>query len=60
MKVENTKKLAKFKQDQDDAINSLVTKDDIERVYKRFKEFASFEELEKHKKTIEPLVNLCR
>ena len=39
---------------------SLVTKDDIERVYKRFSEFASYAELDKHKKEIEPMVKLCR
>ena len=29
-------------------------------MYKRFKEFASYEELAKHKNEIEPLVRLCR
>ena len=37
-----------------------MTKDDIERVYKRFTECASYEELAKHKTEIEPLVRLCR
>ena len=49
MKNEMSQNMAKVKRDQEDAITSLVTKDDIERVYKRFSEFASYAELDKHK-----------
>ena len=49
MKNEISQNMAKVKRDQEDAITSLVTKDDIERVYKRFSEFASYAELDKHK-----------
>lgn len=40
-KNEMTFKIKRLKEEQEDAINSLVTKEDIERVYKRFLEFAS-------------------
>ena len=43
-------------EDQKKSIENLVKKEEVELIYRKFAEFASHEELVKHKNRVEPLV----
>ena len=51
--------MSQITEDHSSTIKSLVTKTDIERVYRRFEEFASYKHLESFKKEVQPLVTKC-
>ena len=53
-------KIRKISKESQEKLSLLVTKEDIERVYRRFNDFAEKEDLIKHMKDIKPMVERCK
>ena len=53
-------KIRKITKESQEKLSLLVTKEDIERVYRRFNDFAEKQDLVKHQNDIKPMVERCK